>query len=67
MNALSGISASSLEPLTFGAEQDYIVVGKQRWLDGIVSGPGVVRQVREAILKSMDMAYHFLFSQVRCC
>ena len=67
MNALSGISTSSLEPPKFGAEQDYIVVGEQPWLDGIVSGPGVVRQVREAIFKSMDMSYHFVFSQVRCC
>ena len=58
MNALSGISASSLEPPKFGVKQDYIAVGKQPWLDGIVSGPGVVRQVREAIFKSMDMSYH---------
>ena len=46
MNALSGVSTNSIEPPKFGAEQDYVVVGKQPWLDGIVSGPGVVRQVR---------------------
>ena len=45
MNALSGVSTRSVEPPKFGAEQDYVVVGKQSWLDGIVSGPGVVRQV----------------------
>ena len=45
VNALSGISTRSIEPPKFGAEQDYVVVGEQPWLDGIVSGPGVVRQV----------------------
>ena len=45
MNALSGVSTHSMEPPKFGAEQDYVVVGQQPWLDGIVSGPGVVRQV----------------------
>ena len=45
MNALSGVSTHSIEIPKFGAEQDYVVVGKQPWLDGIVSGPGIVRQV----------------------
>ena len=45
VNALSGVSTRSMEPPKFGAEQDYVVVGQQPWLDGIVSGPGVVRQV----------------------
>ena len=36
-----------MEPPKFGAEQDYVVVGQQPWLDGIVSGPGVVRQVSQ--------------------
>ena len=45
VNALSGVSTRSIEPPKFGAEQDYVVVGQQPWLDGIVSGPGVVRQV----------------------
>ena len=43
---ISGVSTRSAEPPKFGAEQDYIVVGQQPWLDGIVSGSGVVRQVR---------------------
>ena len=47
VNALSGVSTHSIEPPKFGAEQDYVVVGRQLWLDGIVSGPGVVRQVSE--------------------
>jgi len=51
VNALSGISTSSLQPPKSGDEQDYIVVGKQPWLDGIVSGPGVVHQVHAAIFK----------------
>ena len=46
VNALSGVSTHSIELPKFGTEQDYVVVGKQPWLDGIVSGPGVVRQVR---------------------
>ena len=45
MNALSGVSTYSIEPPKFGAEQDYVVVGRQPWLYGIASGPGVVRQV----------------------
>ena len=45
MNALSGVSTHSIEPPKFGAKQDYVVIGEQPWLDGIVSGPGVVRQV----------------------
>ena len=45
VNALSGVSTRSTEPPMFGTEQDYIVAGHQPWLDGIVSGPGVVRQV----------------------
>jgi hypothetical protein len=45
VNALSGVSTRSIEPPKFGAEQDYVVVGQQPWLDGIVSGPGIVRQV----------------------
>jgi hypothetical protein len=45
VNALSGLSTSSIEPPKFGAQQDYVVVGQQPWLDGIVSGPGIVRQV----------------------
>ena len=45
VNALSGISTSSIKLPKFGAEQDYVVVGQQPWLDGIVTGPGVVRQV----------------------
>jgi hypothetical protein len=47
VNALSGVSTRSIEPPMFGAEQDYVAVGQQSWLDGIVSGPGVVRQVRK--------------------
>jgi hypothetical protein len=52
MNALSGVSTRSLEPQNFGVEQDYIVVGQQPWLllvDGMVSGPGVVRHVSKFI------------------
>ena len=45
VNALSGEPTRSMEPPKFGVEQDYVVVGQQLWLDGIVSGPGVVRQV----------------------
>ena len=45
VNALSGVSTRSIEPPKYGTEQDYVVVGQQPWLDGIVSGPGVVRQV----------------------
>ena len=45
VNALSGVSTHSIEPPKFGTEQDYVVVGLQPWLDGIVSGPGNVRQV----------------------
>ena len=45
MNALSGVSSQSIKPPNFGAEQDYVVVGQQPWLDGIVSEQGVVRQV----------------------
>lgn len=52
VNALSGISTSSLEPPKFRAGQDYIVAGKQPWLDGIVSGSGVVRQFVAADLGS---------------
>ena len=49
MNAISGVSTGthSIEPPMFGAEQDYVVVGKQPWLDGIFSGPRVVRQVNK--------------------
>ncbi|KAH6902474.1 hypothetical protein BKA70DRAFT_1520857 [Coprinopsis sp. MPI-PUGE-AT-0042] len=43
VNVVSGASASDLSPLGFGT-QDYIVAGKQPWIDGIVTGPGVVRQ-----------------------
>ena len=35
-----------MEPPKFGIEQDYIVSGQQPWLHGIVSGQGIVRQVR---------------------
>ena len=45
VNVLSGVSTCSIEPPKFGTEQDYVVAGQQPWLDGIVSGPGVVRQV----------------------
>ena len=45
VNALSGVSTHSIEPPKFGVKQDYVVVGQQPWLDGIVSGPGIVRQV----------------------
>lgn len=34
-------------PLKRKIEQDYIVAGRQHWLDGIVTGPGVVRQVND--------------------
>ena len=47
---LSGISTRSVEPPKFGAEQDYVVIGRQPWLDGIVSGPGVIRQVSKVSL-----------------
>ena len=50
MNALSGVSTYSTEPPKFGAEQDYVVFGRQPWLDGVVSGPGVVRQVSKVSL-----------------
>ena len=50
MNALSGVSTRSIEPPKYGAEQDYVVVGQQPWLDGIVTGPGIVRQVSSKFL-----------------
>ena len=56
MNALSGVSARSIEPPRFGAEQDYVVIGRQLWLDGIVSGPGVVRQVSKVSLRIKGVA-----------
>jgi len=49
VNVLSGISTNSIEPPKFGVDQDYIVGGQQPWLHGIVSGQGVVRQVRTLI------------------
>ena len=49
VNALSGVSTRSIEPPKFGTEQDYVVIGHQPWLDGIVSGPGVVRQVSKLL------------------
>ena len=55
MNALSGISTHSLEPPKFGAGQDYVVIGKQPWLDGIVSGRGVVRQVSKLFSQSRKL------------
>ncbi|KAJ6544113.1 hypothetical protein B0H19DRAFT_296047 [Mycena capillaripes] len=42
VNAISGSVNKSITPLT--AEQDYLVSWRQRRLDGIVTGPGVVRQ-----------------------
>jgi hypothetical protein len=50
VNAISGVSTRSLEPPKFGAEKDYVVIGHQPWLDGIVSGPGIVRQVSKVSL-----------------
>ncbi|KAJ7510470.1 hypothetical protein B0H11DRAFT_1959242 [Mycena galericulata] len=42
VNALSGIVNKAITPLT--VEQDYIISGRQSRLDGIVTGPGIVRQ-----------------------
>ena len=49
LGALSGVSTSSTEPPKFGAEQHYVVVGQQPLFDRIVSGQGVVRQVRKLL------------------
>lgn len=48
VNVISGASASDTSPLQNGP-QDYIIAGCQPWIDGIVSGPGVVRQVSLAL------------------
>ncbi|KAJ3545755.1 hypothetical protein NMY22_g2313 [Coprinellus aureogranulatus] len=43
VNVVSGMSALDTSPLRNGA-QDYIPAGVQPWIDGIVTGPGIVRQ-----------------------
>ena len=63
VNAISGVSTHSMEPPKFGTEQDYVVVGKQPWLDGIVTGPGVIRQV-SMFLYIMGVA---LFERYKVC
>ncbi|KAJ7116465.1 hypothetical protein C8R44DRAFT_739177 [Mycena epipterygia] len=42
VNAISGVVNTAITPLT--VEQDYLVTGWQTRLDGIVTGPGIVRQ-----------------------
>lgn len=44
VNVVSGSFYKALTPLAI--EQDYLITGPQTRLDGIVAGPGVVRQVR---------------------
>ena len=48
----------------FGVEQDYMVGGQQPWLHGIVSGQGVVRQVRTLIFAPMSVLEHFSLSSL---
>ncbi|TFK29557.1 hypothetical protein FA15DRAFT_700142 [Coprinopsis marcescibilis] len=43
VNVISGAISSEPTPLETGP-QDYVVAGRQPWLDGITVGPGVVRQ-----------------------
>ena len=43
VNAITGVAKDG--PTPPDVEQDYVVVGLQPWLDGVVTEPGVVRQV----------------------
>ena len=64
LGALSGVSTRSTDPPKFGAEQDYVVVGQTPRLDGFVSEPGVVRQVRNfSISKGLFEQYNRFSAQ----
>jgi hypothetical protein len=43
VNAITGTPKNIITPPS--NEQDYVVAGLQPWLDGIMTEPGVVRQV----------------------
>ncbi|TFK29554.1 hypothetical protein FA15DRAFT_752670 [Coprinopsis marcescibilis] len=55
VNVISGATASEPTPLEISGHQDYIVPDNhQSWLDGIVVGPGVVRQF---VITNMGKGY----------
>jgi hypothetical protein len=60
VNVISGVPASDPSPLVHGV-QDYIVAGKQPWIDGIVTEQGIVRQVRRVIFSMLRQIHQALY------
>lgn len=46
INAISGIARDQDQKDLDPDIQDYVIPGKQPWIDGICTAPGIVRQVR---------------------